>query len=155
MKQSSIQKILSESANHVSCQRGIDLGIQINECIIPPEKSVSWYEVALDRAVITLLEYGAEDDIINILKDANNNGYVIKEYLGKIEHVKTYNLFIRKGFLKIKNKNVSLKLFLKFGSITITPKETIITKAVVINDRLGEFIRFLQRTLERIQGELN
>ena len=156
MKHSVTQKLLTDAANHVASKRGIEIGSSSEEICIPKIKNVSYYESALDKAVRTLIEYGAEDDMLAIIKDAKENKKMPTEYkTNGIENVRTYSLFFREVKLVIKKGNkVSMKFYSKFGSITITPIDVTITKQVVINNRLGDFIKTMQKCLDKIEKEL-
>ena len=152
MKHGPAKQMMIGAANHIASQRGMEAKSFYQGSIVPEIKTIPAYEATLDEAVLKLLENGTEDGIILNLEDAKKNNCIIKEYCSNgIENVKTHNLVIRKAFFKIVKGKVSLKLFLRFGSVTVKSYETIITKQVVINDNLGDFIKSIQKSLGKIE----
>lgn len=155
MKHGPAKQMMIGAANHIANQMGIAANNSHQEKFVPDIKTIPSYERALDMAVIALVECWNVDGILAILQDAKKNNCRIREYTsGELEKLETSNFYIRKGFLKIKKEKCYLKFFLRFGSITITPQETVITKQVVINDKLGEFVRSFQKSLKKIEREL-
>ena len=153
MNQSIVYQMINNENNNLSSRYGQSLNSSFEEKVIPEKKTISEYVSALDRAVETFFQWGDNDDIFAILKDAKNNNLVPREYNSQnIERFETYGMVIRKANISYK-KNVGIKarLYVGFGSVIITPNFSKITKQVTINDKLGKIVNLVQETLQKME----
>lgn len=150
MKQSAVQQMLSDSAKHVSSQRGADMNSSYEGAIL--QKTISGYESLMDRAVEDFFWYGDDDELFAILKEAKENNRVPKKYMSqKIVNFNTCNIYVRKANLSYEKGMIIVRMYIGFGSVKITPNFTKITKGITINDNLGKVVKSIQETLTKVE----
>lgn len=152
MKQSAVQRILSDSANHVTSQRGAETYSSFEGKIVPEIKTIPEYVSALDRAVELFFRDGNDKDILAILKDAKMNNLVPKRYKSPdVIKINRNGVIIKKANMIYSRDGIIIRLYIGFGRVGITPKYSKIDEQVLITTELGNYVYSIQRTLKKMQ----
>ena len=158
MKREPAEQIMKDAANFVACKQGrelVDIQDKLSMPRDPSERTVNWYASLLDRACEDFFIYANDDNLIEILQDAKQNGVYIKEYESiPVKRFYTFNVSIRKATLFWSSKTVKVRLYTNFGSVLITKHTKKTNGDIKFSQNLNKIIDAIQATLAEIESLL-